>query len=416
MPTTPSDILTRLRAANPAEVSPERANDPAARAALERILNDRGAEAASRGPRRPYPRLRRWLRAAPVLAAALVALAVVGGALVLLGRGHGPASGSRPPGEGIRALIAHTPRRQLQRELGYVFAAMGPVQSSKACRSHQPSGVTYIEGSPGRDLLSILGVLRRPATPADRFNPARLGQAPNVYRAYIRRAFAAGGVSAYIVPARFDPAAAGIPSDRCLALETAAFNRYLPRIPARLRRPTRQIEAAIIAYFRTIASQSPRDTVCLVSVAGSQTGSSCGITSKGIEAGFATENSLGTPLDTFSGIVPDGVAAVTLLFPGRAPPHAVTTRVEGNVYAVHFSLDAVPLSRSSPSPSPTVIWRSPQGRVLKRMSTSPAAERAYICKQSPVPCLLAVALQSGGSSSISSSSHARSAPVRAHGG
>jgi hypothetical protein len=389
MPTTPTDILTRLRAANPAPVSPDRAQEPTARATLERILNDPGPDPASR----PTQPTRRWLSAAPVLAAALIALAVVGAALVLVGRGRGPASASHPPRGGIEALIAHTPKRQLQRELGYVFAATRSVASSKACHWQQPSRTTYIQGSPGSGLLSILGVLRRPATPADRFAPGPAQPIRDVYRAYIRRAFSADAASYYLVPARGD-SYADIPSDRCLGLEATALNRYLPGIPRALRQPTREIGAAYIAYLRSLASEATQSTICLVA-AGNGGGASCGFAAKGIEEGFAVDNSLGTPLGIFSGVVPDGVATVTLDLPafGRQRAHAVSTRVKGNVYAVHVS----GLSRSQVSP--TVIWRSPEGRVLKRMSTSPAATRAYVCKQSQVACLLASALAGVSSSS-----------------
>lgn len=390
MPSTPNDTLTRLRAANPAPVSPGRGNEPIPQATLERILNDGAPGTASSSPQRPPRPWRRWLRSAPVLAATLVALAVVGGALVLVGRGHGPASGSRPPGGGIGALIAHTPKRRLDRELGYVFTATEGVGNSKACRDQQPSRGSYIQGSPGSDLLSILGVLRRPATPADRFNPGRVQPIPDVYRAYVRRAFSAGGVSYYIVPARGNSDAA-IPSDRCVGLEATALNRSLQRIPATLRQPTREIGTAYIAYLRVLASEATQNTICLLSATENGSGGPCGLSAKGIETGFATENSLGTPVGTFSGVVPDGVATVTLMLPaiGRQPAHAVTTRVEGNVYAVHAS----GLSRSTVSP--TVIWRSPKGRVLERFSTSNAATLARVCKLAAIPCLLAEDLSVG---------------------
>jgi hypothetical protein len=362
-----------------------------------------GASAPAGGARRGRRRLRGWLRAAPVLAAVLVALAVAGAALLLVGhRGQGGAAGSRPPGGGIGSIIAHTPKRQLHRELAYVMAATQAVHNSKACRLRQPVGVTYAQGSPGSDLLSILGVLRRPATPADHLDLSRLGPpVPDVYRAYIRRALSADGVSYYIIPARFDRAAS-VPSDRCFELQTQALNRGLPKIPTSLRQPTREIQAALIAWERSIAAHAPRDTICFVSLGHSSTGASCGATPQAIKAGQGAGNDDGT----YSGVVPDGVATITLILPATAghPVRSFTVRVTGNVYAVRT--DQNPLHAFLHPP--TVIWRSADGRVLKRISppTNTAAARNRVCKQVPVPCLV-IGASSGGTSSASGA-----APVR----
>jgi hypothetical protein len=373
-----------------------------------RVWVDASAVPGAEASRRPRA-WRGWLRAAPVVAAVLIALVVVGGALVLLGhRANHPTSGSRPPGGGIGALIAHTPKRQLERELGYVFAATASVESSKACRLRQPSRMTFIQGSPGSDLLSILGVLRRPATPADRLNPQGLPPIPDVYRADIRRAFSADGVSYYVVPSRYDRAAV-IPPDRCFGLLAAALARYLPKIPASLRHATREIAAAYITYLRTLASKAPQDVINLVYVGRDGRGSSGQLTSKGIEEGFATENLLGTPVGTLSGVVPDGVATVTLVMPAidGQPARVVSTRVQGNVYAINVS------GLSSSPPSPTVIWRSSTGRVLKR--TSDATSRALVCKQGPFACLL-LAEPLSASSSGSGARPLRATPAHGPGG
>jgi len=367
------------------------------------------ARTGSAGPSDvPVRRRRRpglgWLgagiAAVPILAAVLVTLVVVGAAFVLAGhRGHGSASpqGSPPPGQNIAAIIAHTPQQQLRRELSYITTATAGVERSKACRVQQPAGATYIQGSPGPDLLSILSVLRRPATPADRLNSEVVAGTPDIYRAYVRRASSAGGISYYIVPARYDRAAS-IPSERCFELQAAALNQELPKLPASLRQPARELQRAFIAYDRSIVAHAPRDTICFVNIGHNETGTECGIPPDAIKEGQAGQENQGT----YSGVVPDGVATVTLSFPaarGR-PARAVTASVNSNVYSVHVSTPSV-----SP-PTPTVIWRSSQGRVLKRISAPNAAARASACKRHPLACL---AVQSAAveTSSASSSGHAR---------
>jgi hypothetical protein len=293
------------------------------------------------------------------------------------------ASKPPPPGANIGAIIAHTPQKQLRRELAAITAATRAAQSSRGCTLAQRVGVTsYVGGAPGSDLLSILGVLRRPATRADRLNLSGLEAIPDVYRAYVRRALLVGGVSYYIVPARFDRAAS-IPSVHCLALEVAALDRELPRIPAPLREPTRELQAALIAWERRATANAPRDTICFVSVGGNTTAGECGTSPEAIKQGRAGDDNNGT----HSGVVPDGVATVTLIFPAAAgyPERSVTTSVTGNVYAIHMSRSP----RVDGLHPPTVIWRSVRGRVLKRIIPPPttAAAQAATCKRNPVPCL-----------------------------
>ncbi len=340
------------------------------------------------------------IAAVPIFAGVLVTLAVVGAALVLVGHhGHGNRApqGSPPPGQNVAAIIAHTPQRQLRRELSYITTATTGVERSKACRLQQPAGATYIHGSPGPDLLSILGVLRRPATPADRLNSEAVAGTPDIYRAYVRRAFSAGGISYYIVPTRYDRAAS-VPSERCFALQVAALNRELPKLPVSLREPTRELQGAFIAYDRSIVAHAPRDTICFVNIGRNESGTGCGIGPEAIKEGLPVQEDQGT----YSGVVPDGVATVTLSSPaaGGKPAHAVTVSVIGNVYSAHLS------TRFRSPPTPTVTWRSAQGRVLKRISPPNAAARASACKRDPLACL-AVQGAAVGTSSVSSSGRAR---------
>jgi hypothetical protein len=323
------------------------------------------------------------LRAAPVLAAALVALAVVGGAFVLLRHhGHGtPSPSAAPPTDRhLASLITHTPPRQLHQELSYIAAATRPVLSSRACQLRQPNGVSMIQGAPGAALVSVLGVLRQPATSADRLAPAALAGTPDVYAGHIRRALTADGVSYFVVPARYDPSAS-VPSERCFSLQIAALQRALPKLQPDLRNQTRVLQSGLIAQVQRQAARAPHDTVCLVTVTGRSSGAQCGIT--------ATEIKRGLPVSdyqsTFLGLVPNGVASVTLRFsPTQThPARSVTGPVTNNVFAVR-----VPWANPAPS-MPAVAWHATSGRVIKRGSVTKPRTVTDFCKQRPIACVLA---------------------------
>ena len=368
-------------------------------------------------PGKPGRPRRRWLaggaRLLPVAAAVAVTLAVVVGALVLLGHGHPPARSapaSHPPSGGMAAVIGSTPPKLLAREFGFMAAATKQVLASPACRPRQPTGVQIIHGTPGRSLLSILGVLRRPATPADKLSPDLLGSGlgDSVYAGHLRRARVLDGTSYYVAPARDDPAAR-FPSAACFAKQAAALELYLPKIPAALRAPTRELQTRLIAYDRHLASTPPQDALCFVTTSRNSGTSECGVTAAQIRAGQGLSGSQ----DVFSGVVPDGVASVTLRFPPSSPRPAssVTAAVRGNVYIVHVA----GAGKSSAVVVPTIIWRAADGHVLKTINEPNPAKIARLCRQRPVTCLAASgAAYADGSSSSSSSTSAAAAP--AHGG
>jgi hypothetical protein len=342
--------------------------------------------------------------AVPVLAAVMVALVVVGGALVLLGhRGHpSPSPSISPPGGGgVGALINRTPKRQLDREMRYIGLAIRPTLKSSVCQLQQPVGVSIVHGSPGHALTSVLGVLNRPETPADHLRLESLAGTPDVYAGHMRLALSAHGVSYFIVPARYDRAAS-FPSDRCFDLQGAALRAYAPNIPASLRESTLRLQAGLIAFARHTAANAPKDTVCLVSVSGNSSDSACGISAAEVKDGVPPSYGQGT----YSSIVPSGVATVTLSFRarGRVPAHSVMASVTGNVYVVHDPH----LAAVSVLPA-VVVWRASNGHVLKRISAPSAQSATSACRRQPVECLLA---QTAVGTSSSSQSGSAAAPAK----
>jgi hypothetical protein len=333
-----------------------------------------------------------------------VAVAVLVGALVLLGHRREHSTPTPPAGQSIGALIEHTPPAQLRRELNYIAVASREAERSDACPVPAARRIsqTQIHRPPGSALLSTLRVLRRPRTANDAPPPGAL-TGGNVYAGATRRALVAGGTTYYIVPERDDPAAE-LPSSRCLTLHTAALHRALPHIPKALRAQTVALQAAIIAVERGLVARGPQDIICVVTHSRNAGGSTCGTTVAQIQHGIAPDDDQGT----FSAVVPDGVATVTLRFPA-ARGHAarsVTADVHGNVYAVRIAGES-PAGRQALSP--VAIWRSAQGTVIRTVTQPSPAAAAKFCREHPVQCLQLSLSQSSGQSSASSSSSSASA-------
>jgi len=263
------------------------------------------------------------------------------------------------------------------------------VLASPVCH-HQLTTPSFVHGTPDRSLLSILGVLRRPATPADRPNPSVFDGMTDVYSGSARRAFSAGGESYYVAVAGFDQAAS-IPSSRCFALQANALAQYLRKIPSALRKPTQELQAGYIAYARNLFSHGPRDGVCLIDVGLVVNGASCGITATQIKENATREDDNGV----FIGVVPDGVASVTLAIPAAhgQPSRSLTGRVRGNVYAIRVA------GPGEQPIEPAITWRSANGRVLKSIPAPTPAMKRAACRQQIVLCTL---LQYGTSTSTSS--------------
>ncbi len=250
---------------------------------------------------------RRQRRHRLAAAAAAIAAIAVGVAAWLTAGGGG---GSRPVG-------AH--------RSGASSAAASSRHDSAGCAAVYGRG---LDGKPERSLLSILGVLRRPATPVDTL-PAGVGGIGDVFVRYVRRTRVLDGSSYYLYPAlqgcrpgheAIDTATTHVDLGHGILGGVGSGNTS-----------ARQIETG------ETASTGPP---------GSDTSA------------------------TITMIVPDGVASVTLRYPaGRAsgyspkisPPYTVTTPVIGNEVVV-----TVPRSAGGgPIWKPTMIWRGARGHALR---------------------------------------------------
>lgn len=338
---------------------------------------------AERPPARPE---RRVLRRLPALGTALtvaVALAVAAGALILIGHGGGssPAGG---PGGGTPPTAA-----QIRQEGRYISIAAREARRSGGCRSAPLRGPfaslrqpTFLGGAPSSALTSELGVLRSPASAADRPPPELLNGLDGVYRGYVRRALVLDGVSYWVVAERSQPHGGFSPA--CARLETALLHKELPQIPASLRTPTEKLNARLMR-FDTVRPV-PTDVICLEFHGHTSGGGSCGVTAADIQSGRALTQEPGKEV----GIVPDGVASVTLT--AGTPAVSDTVQVSNNLF--------VAPARYGRQTS-TITWRSAQGRAIRRSITEGANGNGS-CAQSPSLC----AAPSGFSSASESSSAA----------
>ncbi len=218
---------------------------------------------------------------------------------------------------------------------GAVASAGGP--SAKTARSSSTSCLSSgrtLQGPPSKSLLSILGVLRRPATAADAIPQQLAGQGltRDVFVHYIRRTRVIDGSPYYIYPAIVG--GCGVERQREGIMELATHIDLGGGAIGGT--GGGGANAAAIEQGRSVGSGPP---------------------------GSATST-------TITMIVPDGVANVTLHFPaGRAsgyspkisPPVTISSKPVGNELVVRIPRSHIPES----DPGLRMIWRAGNGRILK---------------------------------------------------
>ncbi|MFZ0379430.1 MAG: hypothetical protein WCD11_16370 [Solirubrobacteraceae bacterium] len=257
--------------------------------------------------------------------------------------------------------------------MSHVYAALTAVQSKDAdCTPFHPNGagMTVSEGAPSAYMLSVLGVLRHPSTAADRlpapfYRPDHrllpIGLARQVYIRYIRRARVVNGISYYIVPAAqvgpIAPPASVL--NRCYAEEIQALKNQLGNVSASLRASTLKVGATLFTQMRATSARQ-RDTEGVVDLewGSGGGGGGAGASPQTIEQ----HGSLDGDGSAVYGIVPSGVATVTLRWSGKRAP--VTAAVVNNMFVL-----TAPRSGRTPVPPPKMVWRAANGRVIKTVST-----------------------------------------------
>jgi hypothetical protein len=204
---------------------------------------------------------------------------------------------------------------------------------------HRPKRLTT---EPPTTLTSILGVLRGPSTPPDQLPAEALaGISPNAYSAlwlgYARLLDATGDKRYFLIPGVYEPPP--LP-EVCVKLE-----------PPRVRR--------LSAKALRLGPRGP--VVTLEAYSANETG---GIpyTASGVQAGTANNIAFGLPgqATTFYGLVPDGVASVTVTA-GGAPPIVVPV-------ANNFFLTQIPVPPAGKPYTITQQWYAADGTLIKTVS------------------------------------------------
>jgi hypothetical protein len=299
----------------------------------------------------------------------VVAIAVAGIALALFRHGS---SGGRGAGHSVPHQIS--PQPQPIRVSALNAAQRSVLAHDHACTPRAHERTTFIHGSPGGRLLSILGVLRRPATPADRLTPtllrSRLNTGASVYIDYIRRASSASGKSFYLIPEAGIAPLGPIPP-RCYREMTTALERALHGVPAAERTATLHFQAEQLALQR----QQSLPVICFAAVSVRDTGR--GSAGFDMDCGSALPSLDNLTIDwlhehhphggvLIAGPVPDGVSSVTLRYSAVRgdPARTITSRAVNN--AVVFEVPPHTAHQDTPT---ELVVRDRDGRVIRRAGT-----------------------------------------------
>jgi hypothetical protein len=235
-------------------------------------------------------------------------------------------------------------------------------------------------------MFSTLPVLSRPATSADHLpaslyvggRPRLFFQGGQIYVRYVRRARVADGSTYYLVP----EAGLGSPplpqaaADRCYRLTVAALQAELPTVPLAERAATRRYGDAEFAVGRyNLETSRVHEGVFLfsqfVSGGGGGINETVPMIRHGGQLGGGGGGKPPRPI-VMNGIVPAGVATVTLTFPAthyrakRLPPLSATGDVINNVFVI-----SIPTLFERGAWPATAIWRSASGQIIKTINERP---------------------------------------------
>ena len=264
------------------------------------------------------------------------------------------------------------------RESAYAVEAVRATRKLPGCGHLGESAVDLSTGDrvttspPDHGLLAVLAALHKPAVSADSLPRAIVGWGHRrQFGRFIRLAATVDGEAYYVIPTA-SPFKGWALAPSCLTELSANAHAEARRIPASMRASTLTLVAREIASDRAGLSREIGEGVCIAS---SEGGTTCGATATDIR-----NWGLVTDYGRMVGLVPNGVASVTVHIPASGkPPIPPTSRtsdyrpastgtfgVTDNVFVTNIAQDVGPISGA------TITWRSANGRVIKTVPSQVA--------------------------------------------
>ncbi len=291
-----------------------------------------------------------------------------------------------------RHAATATATARLGREQRYITTARLQTERRDPACAAAVQPFVRIDGTPSRGLLSSLAALRAPVggpigAMGDDLQHVGPPVPTGVYALYERlartvalpatRSAPAASISVYVVAAANVTGAVSTPS-RCDAEQTAVLRGELPQIPSALRTPTLQLAARTLAQRRSTAQSAEGIAVVAVShdASGPSIDAYSATTTHFLQRGAISQVGFQSGTSTvLSGVVPDGVALVTLHFPARfgganpKPPLSVTARPVKNVFVVRIPRSFIPQAFGGTTPD-SITWRAANGTVIRTIHPS----------------------------------------------
>ena len=306
----------------------------------------------------------------------VVALAICGGVAAA------KTEPSPPPPPGFPTLVPKGPKAArhiaLQNEAGRLINLAGTrtFATRPSCRPVFPRPTSKrTRDVPSREILDAVAAFRRPAVALDVFPQRLVGGLGETYVDYVRSVTSASGKSFFIGVARTVRFAYRL-SDRCLALQRRKLVDLLAGKGAPLRSIALQEFGRIDDSARRTPSvpATPQDTLWFFSKGPGGVGLSGGSGGTPVDFFLAHGMFMSSGFrgsSTLSGLLPDGVASVTLHYPkivsnGRwykptvyPSAYTRTVGVQENVVSVR-----VPRGAGAAFP-PRMVWRAADGTVVR---------------------------------------------------
>jgi hypothetical protein len=219
---------------------------------------------------------------------------------------------------------------------------------------------------PDQALLAELAALHNPAVSADSLPRAIVGwRHRRAYGRFIRLAATVNGAAYYVIPTA-SPFRDWRLAPSCLTVLSAKAHAEARQIPVSMRASTLAMVAREIASDRAGLRRENGEGVCLASDGGTV----CGATASDLRNwGLVTE------YGQMVGLVPNGVASVTVHIPASGKPPILPTNITNstsyrpastdtfgvtdNVFVTNIAEDLGPISGA------TITWRSASGRTIK---------------------------------------------------